>query len=835
MKLQKLVSLALLAAPFTSMAGVVYSDPNVRFSLISDGSVRMEYAPDGAFTDDKSFLAVERDYPDVKADVSTTGDSVIITTSKMRLAYKKGSGRFTPSNLRITSAPQAAFKFAWKPGDKQKENLLGTYRTLDNYNGRINDETHQPMPIEDGILAKDGWTFIDDSSNLLFDGDKDWDWVKERPSADVQDWYFMAYGKDYKQALHDYTLFAGQMPLPPRYAFGFWWSRYWLYSDNELRNLVDDFKTYDIPLDVLVIDMDWHYTEPGKGGWTGYTWNRSLFPDPEGLLKYIGDNNLQITMNLHPADGIAAYEEQYADVAKGMGLDPASKETIPFEASSKNFVNNWFDHILRPQQDMGVNFWWLDWQQWPNDTKIPSLSNTWWLNYLFFSDMERNGDKRPMLYHRWGGLGNHRYQIGFSGDADITWESLDFQPYFNSTASNVLYGYWSHDIGGHHRGIERIDPEMYVRWMQFGAMSPILRAHSTKQAALKKEPWNFDKEHFEILRGIIRQRYEMSPYIYTMARKAHDTGVSICRPMYYDYPEAQEAYDFANEYMFGDDILVMPITAPMEGNYSKAKVWLPAGNDWYELHTGTLLKGGQTVEREFALDEYPIYVKAGSVIPMTYGLENLRANDNPYTINVYPGGDGSFTLYEDNGNDKNYERNFATTEITSAWHGNTLNVTVAPRKGKYEGMPSERSIDLRLNSMAPPTSVKLNGKEIPFTYDGNTLCVNIETAPMSCSKKREFAITYPSRQAAEITDGTLARFKHMQKGALALKNRNAWIVMKEPLANLESAGRLISYHPEKFATVMEEFNRNYKRLPELLQANDLDSETCKWFLEEINY
>lgn len=130
-------------------------------------------------------------------------------------------------------------------------------------------------------MATDGWTLIDDSQGLLFDDNKDWDWVKERPANGGQDWYFMAYGHDYKAALKDYTLFAGKVPLPPRYAFGYWWSRYWLYSDREFRNLIDNFHTYQIPLDVLVVDMDWHYTEQGKGGWTGWTWNRDLFPNPK--------------------------------------------------------------------------------------------------------------------------------------------------------------------------------------------------------------------------------------------------------------------------------------------------------------------------------------------------------------------------------------------------------------------------------------------------------------------------------------------------------------------------------------------------------------------------
>ena len=212
---------------------------------------------------------------------------------------------------------------------------------------------------------------------------------------------------------------------------------------------------------------------------------------------------------------------------------------------------------------------------------------------------------------------------------------MNYQPYFNSTASNVLYGYWSHDLGGHIGN--HIDPEMYIRWMQFGALSPIMRTHSQKSANMNKEPWSFSAEYCEILREIVRQRYEMAPYIYTMARKAYDEGLSLCRPLYYDYPECNEAYSFRNEYMFGDDMLIAPITTPANGDYSELKIWLPKGY-WYELHTGTLLKGDQIINRYFAIDEYPIYIKAGSVLPM-YSDEvmNLNNNDEDIVVTIFPG------------------------------------------------------------------------------------------------------------------------------------------------------------------------------------------------------
>ena len=654
--MRKLLLLLGLCAMQTPQAqdlhkNVAYADNHVRFTVISDGAVRMEYAPDGQFVDTKSFVAVQRAYPAADYRVKR-GAWIEIATPKMVLRYRKNSGPFTASNLSVCSPKGAAVPFVWKPGMQQKGNLKGTYRTLDGYDGDtyVYDERRPKMPIEDGLLATDGWTLIDDSDNFLFDGDKEWEWVEKRPDDGAQDWYFLAYGHDYKAALRDFTLFAGKMPLPPRYAFGYWWSRYWAYSDKELRTLVKNFRAYDIPLDVLVIDMDWHYTDGDRGGWTGWSWNRTLFPDPAKFLRWLDGEGIRSTFNLHPADGVRCGEDSYADVARDMGIDPASKQTVPWVSSDKKFIRSIFRRILTPMERDGVDFWWLDWQQQPTDPAVEGLSNTWWLNYVFFSDMEKNRDVRPMLYHRWGGLGNHRYQIGFSGDASITWASLDFQPYFNSTASNVLYGYWSHDIGGHHMA-DRIDPELYIRWMQFGALSPVMRTHSAKSAGLKKEVWNFAPEHADILRSTIRQRYALAPYIYTMARKAYDEGISLCRPMYYEWPEASEAYAFRNQYLFGDDILVAPVTAPGKEGYATVKVWLPEGK-WYEWQTGTMLDGGRTVERTFALDEYPVYVRAGAILPM-YGdtVKNLNANDEEILLTLFPGGSGEFSLYEDNGDD----------------------------------------------------------------------------------------------------------------------------------------------------------------------------------------
>ena len=512
-------------------------------------------------------------------------------------------------------------------------------------------------------------------------------------------------------------------------------------------------------------------------------------------------------------------------------MDPAEKKDIPWQASSKRFMQGWYEKVLHPMERDGVSFWWLDWQQWNNDKDFPRLSNTWWINYTTFTDMERNSDKRPMLYHRWGGLGNHRYQIGFSGDAIISWKSLDFQPYFNSTASNVLYGYWSHDIGGH-MGADSINPEMYIRWMQFGAYSPILRTHSTKNAGLNKEPWVFADHERDIIRATIKQRYSLAPYIYTMARKAYDTGVSLCRPMYYDYPDAKEAYDNRNEYMFGDNILVYPITRPMNDGVSTQAVWLPSGNDWYELSSGTLLQGGQTVERRFMLDEYPAYVKAGSIVPEYGDVKNLQSNDEPVTVTVYPGNaDSQFTMYEDNGNDKLYAAEYATTLLSSKHSADgTLHVYIGARQGSYRDMPANRQFRLKVVASAVPTSVTVDGKPATFSYDGNSLALNIDIPETDCAKAKTIDIVYPA-DAPMLTDGLIAKFRHIQQNCVAMKYRNPGIVFGDELGTMESTGIAMTYYPEKQRQLVEAFRNNYSHLAEILKKNGIDGKDAEMFLK----
>lgn len=822
----------------TANADVVYKDANVRFTLVDEGTIRLEYAPDGKFVDNKSFMAVIREYGEVPAQVKDAAKQVTITTSKMKIVYKKGNAPLSKDNLAITSTKALGMPFTWTPGTEQKGNLKGTYKTLDGYDGseyQYSNPKHE-IPLEDGVLATDGWTLLDDSKNLLFDGAEDWDWVQERKTAEgAQDWYFMAYGHDYKGALQSYTKFAGRVPLPPRYAFGYWWSRYWSYSDQDLRNLIGNFQQLDLPLDVLVIDMDWHpISEEAGGGWTGWDWNERLFPDYKSFLKYLDDQGVKTTMNLHPADGVRPFEHKYNEFMERLGKNDG--KTYTWVGSDKKYVKALFDTYLHPYIDEGVDFWWLDWQQWPKDRKIEQLDNVFWCNYIWFTDMERNGSKRPMLYHRWGGLGNHRYQIGFSGDSYITWKSLKYLPYFNSTASNVLYGYWSHDIGGHQskRFGTPVEPQLYTRAMQMGQYLPILRSHSTKDPALNKEPWAFDQTTQKRLANVINGRYTLVPYIYTMARKDYETGLSLCRPLYYENPEDKEAYDFKEEFYFGDDMLIAPVTEEVgkEDGYARLNVWLPKGQ-WLEYETGTMLEGGKTHERAFTMDEYPVYVKAGAILPYYGKLKNLSGTDQAVTVRVFPGGqDGFFCLYEDNGEDRDYIKNYATTDLSYVRNGNTLIVNIAPRKGLYADMPAKRQYNIALPCQMAPEKVVMGGKTLGFKYDGINLETTIDLGLVDCAAGTSVEITLP--EGYEVADGTKARFNRIQTVVQDFKQRDAGMVYTEDFGYMEAAPLRLMYYTDKQKETLSRFNSIYGNLTQVLLDQMGRGENCKRALRLLN-
>lgn len=535
-----------------------------------------------------------------------------------------------------------------------KQNLLGTYRTLDRCNGaKISPDPWGmfkagKVQLGVGVCSKNGIAYFDDAKSLTLGEDGA---VKAERGEGI-DQYIFAFGTEYRESVKALYRLTGNVPKLPRYALGNWWSRYYPYTQKEYMQLLERFADREIPLSIAVIDMDWHWVDIQKSfgdnanGWTGYSWNKDLFPDHCKFLKDIQERGLKITLNLHPADGIRWWEDCYENMAKAMGVDPATKADIPFDIANPEFVNNYFSKVHNPHEAEGVAFWWVDWQQ-GTQSGIEGLDPLWLLNHYHYYDTARNGDIGIIL-SRYAGIGSHRYPVGFSGDTIITWKTLAYLPYFTATASNVGYTWWSHDIGGHHEGIMK--QELYLRHLQYGVFSPINRLHCSNLSTLTKEPWYYGNGAGRIAEDWLKLRHQLIPYLYSCNQKTHGEGIALVEPLYYEWQE-KEAYENPTEYLFGGELLVAPVVTPLQKDgYSYTKTWLPEGK-WTDIFTGDeyeIDKGGENRVLLRTLESIPVLAKAGAILPTSMDKGNGARNPEKLSVAVY-NGDGEFTLFEDDG------------------------------------------------------------------------------------------------------------------------------------------------------------------------------------------
>lgn len=691
----------------------VFQFSTVRFSLLTPRLIRIESSPTGEFEDRPSQVFWYRRQALPKADINYTDQTLSIETDVFHLLYMDLPQGISRDSLQVTVKDNGN---TFHLDEDNPGQLPGTTRTLDETNGSVK--------LQPGLISRTGWVQLDDSISLVFNSSG---WLEPRPAqTGYRDLYLLISGGDYKSALQDFQKIAGAPPLLPRAFLGNWWSRYWEYSQNDIKKLVNRFQQEEIPLSVLILDMDWHITKTGNdcSGWTGYSWNRSLFPEPSELMEWMHNRNLITSLNLHPAEGIHPHEDQYPEAASALCLDPLKKDPIRFDIADKRFAQVYFNQLLHPLEEQGVDFWWIDWQQ-GECTTLSGLDPLWWLNHLHFYDLARTGKKRSVVFSRWGGPGNHRYPIGFSGDTIVSWKTLAYQPYFTATAANAAYGWWSHDIGGHMRGMEA--PELYVRWVQFGVLSPIFRLHCSKDIFIDRQPWAFDAETLRLTRKAMQFRHALVPYLYTMSRRNELDGTPLLTPLYYDFPNNEFSYLANGQYMFGSELMAAPVVNPMDPdiNLSRHAVWFPPG-EWFDFFNGERFIGSQWKISYYGLDEIPLFAKAGAILPIQ-AETTKNGTDNPELINllVFPGKDGYFKLYEDDGYSQEYRKNEGcSTEFFSILNGSTFSVRISPAIGDTKCVPQTRSYQIMFRGVDRPSakSVLLNGHpiEAPMAYDENT-------------------------------------------------------------------------------------------------------------------
>ena len=664
-----------------------------RFQVLVPALVRMEYSKTARFIDAPSVTVLKRDWPTLTVKTRRDGGWLVLDTGKLTIRYQIGSGAFTAGNLEVKWKDEQG-EHTWKPGDKDDKNLGGV--------SAIHDIAWRTEPVtEAGPLSRNGYFLLDDSHTAIWDRASEW--VKARgDDKNDQDWYLFVYGHNYQVMLRDLAELLGPVPMIPRYILGTWVGSRAGYSADEWKMIGNEFREQHVPADIFVLDS----CSISKVIWSGYDEDLEQMPDPRGFFHWGLDRGFHVTTNEHYGPLTRENDRHFEVFRDLLGLSRESKE-VPHDLANKKYAQAFMDLLHRPRLEMGMAFWWQD--GWA-DAKLSGLDPALWTRHVEYEGSEKITGKRAFDFCRLGSWGSHRYGGFFTGDLIPYWPTLDLLIPFNVQCGNMLVDY-PIDLSAAFIA-EAVDSELYQRWVEFSAFSPVFWWHGWQGLRF---PWEYGDQSLETTRKFLQLRYRLLPYTYTYTRLAHDTGVPLVRGMYLDYPDQEGSYTYRHQYMFGLEMLAAPISEPGYGKPVLKDVYLPEGEKWFDFFTGKIYEGGQAIPYSCPLERMPLFVRAGSILPMAPDMEysDQRPLD-PLILDVYAGKPASFRLYEDDGMSLAYRQGgHAWTPISfTRGAGNEYKIEIGPSEGEYKGQAKDRRYEVRVHGLLKPESVSLDGREL---------------------------------------------------------------------------------------------------------------------------
>ncbi|MCK8061053.1 MULTISPECIES: TIM-barrel domain-containing protein [unclassified Fusibacter] len=719
-----------------------------RFTCITPSLVRMEYSEKSDFENRKS-VRLQVEYEDQTfMTVNNEGDQYTLKTSDLTIEYQSDGQSFHDGNLRVYS-----HNVHWQPDQVDNSNLGGVHLAMDCIQrGMIPNSVHSATkayhhndseyhlwrylfgesdvvdpdvhydehnlsleqllalkPLENlslelqklikerlcyppGLLSESGYFLYNDSKTPVYDHSK---WPVERIGSNL-DYYIFIYDTDYRKALRDYRRLFGATPMIPKYTLGLWFSRYPTRNQNELLQLVETFKEKELPLDVLVLDLEWH-----KSGWYGFDWNHDEFPTPNEYIKTLKEQNIYTVLNVHP-DGVPVLDAGFDEFESKSSIKrETSKEICYIDLYQKKTSEAFMEVFHQPQFDKGIEFWWIDGS---SHVSLESLGNQFFTNEVYMDHIRKQNDKRPIICSRSAGLGSHRHAIHFTGDTYCQFEVLKSQVEYTLRAGHIGQSFISHDIGGHMWPYKHINPELLCRWYQFGAMSPIFRLHSS--GGSERLPWIYDSIVESALKNVMYFRMTLMPYLYTLVKESHETCLPMLRSNILSDPQWGAGKTCWDSYYLGDRIYCTPILDER-------------GFRWINLPKGTWFSGfmSEVIKSDGNKNHYiinkvdqlpPHYYKANKlIVKQPY---ELRASSTPKKIQLELYWekdliDDCYTLYEDDGYTNDCDKDYMeTTFCLKGEETFTLDIRVN-QNGQFD-VP-HRIYDLTVYSTEP---FKLNGK-----------------------------------------------------------------------------------------------------------------------------
>lgn len=561
--------------------------------------------------------------------------------------------------------------------------------------------------------------------------------------------YIMVLGENLEDTVTNTVALTGKQPLPPRWLLGNFASRFGYKSQNEVMDVVDAFNTQDIPVDAVVLDLYW-FGKDIKGHMGNLSWDAATFPEPEKMISELRAQDVKTVLITEPF--ILTTSKQWDSAVASNALaqnDDGAPYTFDFYFGNTGLVDvfseagqNWFWQYYEKLAAQGVAGWWGDlgepevhpddiqhmWQSTKvSGAEVHNAYGHQWAKTVYNNLTALQPDTRPFVLMRSGFLGSQRYgMVPWTGDVSRSWGGLKPQVELALQMSVFGMAYTHSDLGGFAGG-ETFDPELYTRWLQFGTFSPVFRPHA--QDNIAPEPIFHADPVKSIARKFIQLRYDMLPYNYSLAFENALYGTPLMRPLAMAYGES-DWFENADSYLWGDGLLVSPVTS---ANQAEWPTLLPEGV-WFDFFSDTKYQGGQTVNYPLSQDNFPVWVKAGSFMPMADGLSRTEQFD-ARKIEMHYWHDNSvnsssYTYYEDDGkNPASVKKGLYTKLLLNASVDDKAALTLTlDSEGSYIGMPKQRDITYVVHGLSEkPQSVSIDGRSVPVMWDekGKTLSLAI--------------------------------------------------------------------------------------------------------------
>lgn len=690
-----------------------FTGKTYRITVLSDVLIRLEYNPDGIFNDYPTLFAINRKFNKTPELVVKQDEKFLnISNNYFLLEYSKEkpfeASKLVPdSNLRVTLKDTDKI---WYFNNMEVRNYKGAFESFD---------ASKTVNLSKGLYNTDGFVSFDDSERPVFVADGS---IKKNPSSGT-DIYLFIYKNDYEKALESYFTLTGYPTLVPRFALGVWWNKSEFYNEKDVLDIPSHFKKSNIPFStVLLGDV---YQKKGKNT-PNFAFDNEKFPNVSDMINKLHAQNIYFGLNIKPSKGVNSLDRSYNDIK---ALLKSNKDNLPLNLYNTEVLNAFIRQEINFLESQGVDYFWYD------DLISDKILEFMFIHYLF-TNYQKNDNRRGLILARNAGIAAHRYPVCYSGKTQVSWKTLNELPFYNLTSANIGLTYWSHDIGGYQNGSE--DAELYTRYVQLGVYSPIFRFSSKEGKYYKREPWKWDVKTEKIVKDYTRIRHRLIPYLYSEAYKYSKNGNPIIKPLYYKYPDVYFEPLYKNQYYFGSELFVSPITEAKDKLMNRVlkRIYLPEGI-WYDFKTGKKFPGGKRYVTFYKDEDYPVYAKSGAIIPMAILDEEDLNNVKPpkkLEIQVFPGESNSYNLYEDDGITNLYKAGYyIVTNIDYNYRQNNYTLIIRPVEGKTGIIPEFRDYKIRFRNTKEAENVKvyLGTNEIGYTTrsDDTDFIIEVEHVP----------------------------------------------------------------------------------------------------------